>query len=54
VLLGRPILWGVAANGAEGVRHVLDLLHDELELAMMLSGRPTIASIDQTLVQPAP
>ena len=54
VLVGRPILWGVAANGADGVRHVLDLLHDELELAMILAGRPTIASIDRTLVQPAP
>ncbi|MEO7003196.1 MAG: alpha-hydroxy acid oxidase, partial [Ktedonobacterales bacterium] len=54
VLVGRPILWGLAANGADGVRHVLDLLHDELELAMMLAGRSTVASIDRTLVQPTP
>lgn len=51
VLVGRPVLWGLAANGAEGVRHVLALLRAELELAMALAGRPTLASIDRSLVQ---
>ena len=51
VLLGRPVLWGLAANGAAGVRHVLEMLRDELELAMVLSGRPTLASIDRSLVR---
>ena len=51
VLIGRPILWGLAANGAAGARHVLELLRAELELAMVLSGRPTIASIDRSLVR---
>jgi isopentenyl diphosphate isomerase/L-lactate dehydrogenase-like FMN-dependent dehydrogenase len=32
------------------VERVLTLLRDELELAMTLAGRPTIASIDRTLV----
>ncbi len=50
VLVGRPILWGLVANGATGVRHVLELLRAELELAMVLSGRPTIASIDRSLL----
>lgn len=50
VLVGRPILWGLAAKGAEGVSHVLNLLRSELELAMVLAGRPTIASIDSSLV----
>ncbi len=50
VLLGRPVLWGLAANGEAGVRHVLAMLRDELELAMALSGRPTLASIDRSLV----
>jgi isopentenyl diphosphate isomerase/L-lactate dehydrogenase-like FMN-dependent dehydrogenase len=44
VLVGRPILWGLAVDGEAGARHVLELLHAELELAMALSGRPTIAS----------
>ena len=51
VLLGRPVLWGLAANGAAGARHVLEMLRDELELAMVLSGRPTLASIDRSLVR---
>jgi isopentenyl diphosphate isomerase/L-lactate dehydrogenase-like FMN-dependent dehydrogenase len=51
VLVGRPVLWGLAANGAEGVRHVLEILRAELELAMALSGRPTLESIDRSLVR---
>lgn len=51
VLVGRPALWGLAVNGAEGVRHVLEILRSELELAMQLAGRPTLASIDRSLVK---
>ena len=51
VLIGRPVLWGLAVDGAEGVRDVLDILRAELELAMVLSGRPTLASIDRSLVK---
>lgn len=50
VLVGRPVLWGLAVNGAEGAYQVLELLRKELELAMALSGRPTLDSIDRTLV----
>ena len=51
VLVGRPILWGLAVNGAEGVCHVLEILRAELELAMALAGRPTLDSIDRSLVK---
>lgn len=51
VLVGRPVLWGLAAEGADGVRSVLELLREELELAMAMAGRPTLASIDRTLVR---
>jgi isopentenyl diphosphate isomerase/L-lactate dehydrogenase-like FMN-dependent dehydrogenase len=51
VLVGRPVLWGLAANGAEGAYQVLEILRKELELAMTLSGRPTLSSIDRTLVK---
>jgi isopentenyl diphosphate isomerase/L-lactate dehydrogenase-like FMN-dependent dehydrogenase len=44
-LVGRPVLWGLAAGGEEGVRHVLELLRDELELALLLCGCPTPAHI---------
>lgn len=50
VFIGRPYLWGLATGGEQGVCDVLELLRDELELAMALSGRATIASIDRSLV----
>jgi isopentenyl diphosphate isomerase/L-lactate dehydrogenase-like FMN-dependent dehydrogenase len=37
-------------DGASGVDHVLELLRDELLRAMELAGRPTVASIDRSLV----
>jgi 4-hydroxymandelate oxidase len=51
VLVGRPILWGLAVNGTEGVYHILEILRAELELAMILAGRPTLESIDRSLVK---
>ena len=51
VFIGRPILWGLAVAGADGAQHALSLLRDELELAMALAGRPTLAGIDRSLVR---
>ena len=53
VLVGRPYLWGLAVDGEAGVRRVLELLRDELALAMALCGCPTTADIDPSLVGPA-
>jgi 4-hydroxymandelate oxidase len=53
VLVGRPILWGLGVGGQAGVEKVLAILCEELELAMMLSGAPSIADIDSSLVQRA-
>jgi len=52
VLVGRPILWGLAVNGEWGARRVLELLRNELDVAMALSGCATIADIDMSLVKP--
>ncbi len=38
VLVGRPALWGLAAGGEAGARRVLELLREELELALALCG----------------
>ena len=51
VLVGRPVLWGLAADGEAGAAHVLRLLRDELDLAMALAGTPTIADITRDLVR---
>jgi len=51
VSLGRVPLWGLGAYGAQGVQKVLEILQDELVQAMAATGRPTLASIDRTLVR---
>ena len=50
VLVGRPILWGLAASGEAGAARILRILRDELDLAMALAGAPTIADITRDLV----
>jgi isopentenyl diphosphate isomerase/L-lactate dehydrogenase-like FMN-dependent dehydrogenase len=50
VLIGRPLFWGLAVDGEAGVRAILQLLRDELEMAMGMCGRPTLASIDRSLL----
>jgi (S)-2-hydroxy-acid oxidase len=41
VLVGRAAVWGLAVDGEEGVRRVLELLRSEVELALTLLGCPT-------------
>jgi 4-hydroxymandelate oxidase len=50
VLLGRPVLWGLAVDGAAGVEHAVNILLNELDLAMALSGCPKLQDIDSSLV----
>jgi len=50
VAVGRPVLWGLAVGGAGGVKRVLDLLRDELDLAMALSGCASVEAITDDLV----
>ncbi|MEG1771642.1 MAG: alpha-hydroxy acid oxidase, partial [Comamonas sp.] len=49
VMIGRPIVWGLANAGAAGVAHVLRLLRDELEIAMALTGCATLADATSAL-----
>jgi 4-hydroxymandelate oxidase len=50
VQIGRPYLWGLGIGGAQGVARVVQILRHEFELAMMLLGRPTLASIDRSIL----
>jgi 4-hydroxymandelate oxidase len=52
VLVGRPILWGLAVGGEAGVKFVLEMLRQEFDLAMALSGCPSLAAITRDLVRP--
>ncbi|MDT7786099.1 MAG: 4-hydroxymandelate oxidase [Pseudonocardiales bacterium] len=36
--VGRPVLWGLAADGSAGVRTVLDVLRDEFEHVLAMCG----------------
>ena len=47
VLVGRPVLWGLAVGGEEGVRRVLELLLAELDIALALAGAPRGAARSQ-------
>jgi len=50
VLVGRPYAYGLAAGGAEGVERVIRILREELERAMALTGRRSIAEIDSSVL----
>lgn len=53
VMLGRPLLWGLAAGGEQGAARLLGLLREELSTAMALAGCRTIADISPDLVRRA-
>jgi 4-hydroxymandelate oxidase len=50
VLIGRPILWGLAVDGEDGAYRVLELLKAEFDLAMALCGARTVGEIERGLV----
>jgi 4-hydroxymandelate oxidase len=54
VFIGRPLFWGLALGGEHGVVRVLDILREEIEITMAKCGKPTVASIDSTVVVKAP
>ena len=51
VLIGRPYAWGLGAAGEAGVERVLQLLHDELENAMLSAGCTSLQDITTDLLQ---
>ena len=50
VMLGRPVIWGLTVNGADGVTAVLEHMHVELVRAMQLSGAASLTDIVADLV----
>lgn len=51
VMLGRPVVWGLAAYGPEGAQQVLEMLQTEVARDMAHCGRPTIKDIDRSVVK---
>ena len=50
-MIGRPAMYGLAANGAAGVESIIGILEIEMDATMALMGRPTIASLDSSAVR---
>ena len=49
--IGRPVVYGLVAKGEDGVKKVIDMLKNEFELTMALSGCPTIHDITRNHVR---
>ncbi|KAI3933880.1 hypothetical protein MKX01_028206 [Papaver californicum] len=51
VLIGRPVIYGLAAKGQQGVKRVIEMLRDELELTMALCGCCSVKDITRNHVR---
>jgi L-lactate dehydrogenase (cytochrome) len=49
-MIGRPFLYGLAANGEAGVRKVLELLRTEIDVNLALLGRAGVKDLDRSAV----
>ncbi len=54
VLIGRPILFGLAVAGAAGAQRVIEILLTELHNALALAGAPRAEQLDRSFVTRAP
>jgi 4-hydroxymandelate oxidase len=50
IMIGKPIMYGLATAGALGVAHSLKILKDELEIAMVLTGCKTLRDINKEII----
>jgi 4-hydroxymandelate oxidase len=51
VLVGRPVLWGLSAYGADGVQRVIEMLQTETARDMAMCGRVNVKALDRTAVK---
>jgi isopentenyl diphosphate isomerase/L-lactate dehydrogenase-like FMN-dependent dehydrogenase len=51
VFVGRPVMWGLAAYGAEGVQGVLEMLQAETARYMAMCGRPSLATLSRDMLR---
>ncbi len=50
--VGRPLFWGLAIDGADGVRTMFELIRDEFSRAMAVCGCLSVDVIDESLIVP--
>jgi L-lactate dehydrogenase (cytochrome) len=53
VLIGRAWAWAVAARGEEGVRHILEVIKADIDVALGLTGHTSLAGIDRAALYQA-
>jgi 4-hydroxymandelate oxidase len=51
VLVGRPVMWGLAAYGADGVQGVIEMLQTELARYMAMCGQSNLPMLDRSIVR---
>jgi L-lactate dehydrogenase (cytochrome) len=49
-MIGRPYMYGLAAKGRAGVTQALDLLRNEIDLALALTGNTSLAALDRSSI----
>ncbi len=54
VLIGRPVIYGLAVAGERGAQRVLEILRDEFDTAMRLAGATGCDDLDRSFVLRAP
>ncbi|MQF88528.1 MAG: alpha-hydroxy-acid oxidizing protein [SAR202 cluster bacterium] len=48
--IGRPLYWGLATEGEEGVHKILELLREEIGRAMDFCGQSDVANLESGLI----
>jgi 4-hydroxymandelate oxidase len=54
VMVGRPLIWGLAVDGTDGAQRVIEILLAELDSALALAGAPRASELDRSFITPAP
>ena len=49
-MIGRPYMYGLASSGRAGVTKALDLLRNEIDLALALTGNTSLAALDRSSI----
>ena len=52
-LIGRAWAWAVAASGEAGVRHILQVIKADIDVALGLTGHTSVADVDRSSLHPA-
>ena len=50
-MIGRAWLYGLAADGQAGVERALEILRTEIDVALTLLGKPSLADVDRSVLE---